>query len=104
MKLHIEPNDLELVRAILRTHIPEVAVWAFGSRVHGENLKTFPDLDLVIMTERPLEPLRFAEIKDAFSDSALPFKVDLLDWSTTSESFRALIDREHLVIRDGTIT
>jgi len=104
MKLHVEPKDLELVRDILQNYLPDFDVWAFGSRVHGENLKPFSDLDLVVITEQPLDSLLFAELKDAFADSPLPFKVDLLDWSTTNESFRQLINKEHQIIQYGNLT
>ncbi len=98
MILQIEAQELATVQTILRAYVPGFEVRAFGSRVHGKNLKKYSDLDLVVMTERPLDALQLAELKDAFSDSALSFKVDLLDWSTTSESFRQLISRGYLVI------
>ncbi len=97
--LRIEPQELEILRKILRAHLFGVEVWAFGSRVHGENLKPFSDLDLVVITEAPLDALRMAELKDAFSESALPFKVDMLDWSTTNEQFQKLIRKNYVVVQ-----
>jgi len=97
--LKVEPRELEILRRILRAHVPGLEVWAFGSRVHGENLKPFSDLDLVLVTETPLDALRMAELKDALSASALPFKVDVLDWSTTNERFQQVIRKNYLVVR-----
>ena len=62
----------------------------FGSRAGGSP-KKFSDLDLAIMTDAPLGPARMAELRYAFSESNLPIKVDIVDWSELSESFRALI-------------
>ena len=39
-----------------------------------------------------------ADLKQAFSDSALPYKVDLVLWSETSENFKQLIASNHRVI------
>ena len=97
--LKLEPSEIEIVRKILLVHLPGIEVWAFGSRVHGDNLKPFSDIDLVVITETPLDVLRMAELKAAFSASALPFKVDLLDWSTTNVRFRNQILKHYLVIQ-----
>ena len=48
--LDLDPRDLAAVRAILRRHVPEFAVRAFGSRVRGTARRT-SDLDLAIMTD-----------------------------------------------------
>lgn len=97
--MHIKAAELETVLAIIRAHVPEHEVWAFGSRVHGRNLKRFSDLDLAVITDRPLDPLCLADLKEAFTESDLPFKVDVLDWSVTNERFRRIIEREHVVVR-----
>ena len=97
--MHIDANSLETVQRILRSHLPGCEIWAFGSRVHGRNLKKFSDLDLAIISTTPLDPLLLADLKEAFSESDLPFKVDLLDRSTVSEIFRRIIDKKHVVIQ-----
>ena len=97
--LKIEPDDLKTVQDILRAHLPGVEVRAFGSRVHGENLKPFSDLDLAIITESPLDIGKMTELKEAFAESSLPIKVDLLDWSVASERFKNLIAHSFCVIQ-----
>lgn len=98
-ELKVEPQDLRIIQQILRTHVPGVEVWAFGSRVHGENLKPFSDLDLVVISPDPLPFLQLLDLKEAFAESDLPFKVDLLDWSTLDESFRERIAQSYLVVQ-----
>ena len=99
--MHIDVAALDEVLNILRAHVPEYEVWAFGSRVHGRNLKPFSDLDLVVITAEPLDLLRLADLKEAFTESDLPFKVDLLDWATVNDRFRRIIEKEHVVVKKG---
>ena len=53
------------------------------------------------MTETPLPPARMADLRDAFSDSDLPFKVDLVDWAATKENFRKIIKKGYVVLKGG---
>lgn len=98
--IEIDADHLEIVRDILRTHVPHCEVWAFGSRVKG-NVKPYSDLDLVVMTESPLPLSVSAALSDAFSDSDLPWKVDVVDWATVSESFREVIERQRVVVQEA---
>ena len=96
--IEIGPPDLAQVTEILHRHVPEFEVRAFGSRVSGRPRRT-SDLDLVLMTDKPLALMRLADLRDAFSGSDLSFKVDLLDWATTSEAFRRIIERGYALIQ-----
>jgi uncharacterized protein len=88
--IHLEPRHLETVRQILSTHVPEIEVRAFGSRVAG-GAKPYSDLDLVFMGSKPLSPRKRALLEEAFSESNLPIRVDLVDWADASERFREII-------------
>lgn len=46
-------NQLEIVQAILRKHVPDQEVWAFGSRAKG-TARQYSDLDLAVITDTPL--------------------------------------------------
>jgi predicted nucleotidyltransferase len=96
--IDLSHEDLATVTSILRRHIPELEVRAFGSRVFGKARKT-SDLDLALMTDRPLELARMADLREAFTESDLPFKVDLVDWAAASDSFRRIIEKNFVVIR-----
>lgn len=82
---------------ILRRHVPGRIVRVFGSRVQG-TAKPFSDLDLAIMGDEPLDFRTHAALKDAFAESNLPFRVDLVDWATTSDIFKGIIEGEFEVI------
>ena len=73
---------------------------AFGSRVQG-NAKPFSDLDLAVMGETPLDFRQLAALKDAFAESNLPFRVDVVDWAATSEAFRGIIEEAFEVVVEG---
>ncbi|MBI2094700.1 MAG: nucleotidyltransferase domain-containing protein [Candidatus Omnitrophica bacterium] len=94
------PRDLDTVRRILARGVPEYDVYAFGSRVAGKARKA-SDLDLAVMTDEPLPALRVADLREAFSESDLPFKVDLVDWAGAKEDFKKLIRQNRLKIQSG---
>ncbi|MGA2350287.1 MAG: nucleotidyltransferase domain-containing protein [Terracidiphilus sp.] len=96
--IDIRSAEWEIVSSILERHVPCLEVWAFGSRVKG-TAKPFSDLDLAILGSQPLTLSTLAELADDFSESDLPFKVDIVDWATTSERFRKVIEEERVVLR-----
>jgi predicted nucleotidyltransferase len=98
--LLVKPDELAIVHEILARCIPEREVWAFGSRVSGA-CKPYSDLDLVVIGQNPLPLSLLAELEEAFTESPLSFKVDLVDWATTQESFRGIIQQNYLVIQSA---
>lgn len=98
--LDVTPDELVTIRAILNEHVPDLCAWAFGSRVTGRR-KRHSDLDLVLITQTPLPLAKLGMIEEAFVDSDLPFRVDVLDWARTSEEFRAVIRRRYVPIVEG---
>ncbi len=88
-----------IVRDILRQQVPDCEVWAFGSRV-AMAAKRFSDLDIVVKGAVPPGLSRMAALKEALSDSALPFKVDVVDWTSTEASFREIIDQHKILLQD----
>jgi uncharacterized protein len=80
----------EILAKHLTQHLPDVEAWAFRSRI-TPHFKPWSDLDLAIITKAPLTPRELALLANDFSESELPFKVDLIDWSMASPEFQALI-------------
>lgn len=97
--IDIRPDHWQIVRDILRKHVPQYEVWAFGSRAKWL-AKQYSDLDLAIITDRPLSLAISAALADDFSESDLPWKVDVVDWATTGESFRKIIERDKVVVQE----
>ena len=78
--------------------MPQYEVWAFGSRAKW-TAKPYSDLDLAIIADTPLSSGESAVLADDFSESDLPWKVDVVDWSVTTETFRQIIARDKVVIK-----
>jgi predicted nucleotidyltransferase len=83
--LYLTPSEWEQVVAILAGVIPEKKVWAFGSRATGVRLKRFSDLDLAV--EGRLSWAERAGLGEAFDESALPFKVDVVELGLVEAGF-----------------
>lgn len=96
--IDVQPDQWPIVRDILLKHVPGYAVWAFGSRAKG-TAKSFSDLDLVVIADSPLSLDLLAGLRDDFTQSNLPWKVDVVDWATTSEVFRSIMARDKVVIQ-----
>jgi type I restriction enzyme S subunit len=73
--------------------MPQFEVWAFGSRAKW-TAKVYSDLDLAIITNKPLPLELSVKLSDDFSESDLPWKVDVVDWVSTSETFRQIIEQD----------
>lgn len=90
--IHIDEKDRDLVKKILRVFLPEGRkVVAFGSRVTGAHLKRYSDLDLCVMGDTPLPSSDLSNLYDAFANSNLPMRVDIVDWASTKPNFQAII-------------
>lgn len=96
--LQVTPQQWQIIQGILQQYLPGYAVWAFGSRVAGP-CKPYSDLDLAIVGAQPLPMQMLAQVAEAFSESDLPWKVDLIDWATTSEAFQQRVLARKLVLR-----
>jgi len=99
-KIDLKPEDWDEVCRILKTHLPEYPVWAFGSRVKG-TAKPYSDLDLAIIAPLPLSLTEMATVKEAFDESDLSIRVDIVDWATTSDTFRKIIEQDKVVVQEG---
>lgn len=89
----IDPHHLKTITEILMRFVPDRVVCAFGSRVTGK-AKKFSDLDIAIMGDVAVPLSTLANLREEFIESYLPFRVDVLDWATTSEEFRAAIIKQ----------
>ena len=88
--------ELAEVCEILKLHLPaNISVGVFGSRASGQP-KPWSDLDLVLDGGAPLPLSLMATLAEAFDESALPWKVDLVDRRAISEAFGRIVDAGRL--------
>ena len=97
--LDLRPDHMDIVRDVLRRHVPDRKVLAFGSRVTW-TAKHYSDLDLAVLGDEPLPLDLTSALAESFDDSDLPFKVDVVDWASTSKSFRKVIKTSCVVLVD----
>ncbi len=100
--IEISPRDWADVLRILHEQVPTFEVWAFGSRAK-RMAKPYSDLDLALITFQPLTLEQMAAITDAFATSDLPIRVDVVDWASTSEAFRKIIERDRVVLQKAAV-
>jgi predicted nucleotidyltransferase len=98
--MDLTPAQLKIVKATLQKHLAGIEVRAFGSRVQGK-AKTWSDLDLAVISDKKISPIIIENLRTAFAESDLPFRVDILDWHDISSEFRALIDAKYEVIQSA---
>ena len=98
--IDIRPDHWEIVQRILQEYVPNLEVWAFGSRAKW-SAKEFSDLDLAIITDEPLPLDTSAALSEAFSESDLPWKVDVVDWASVGDELKKVITRDKVVLKNG---
>jgi predicted nucleotidyltransferase len=100
LSLSLRSEHVQELRRLIATHLPHEEVWAYGSRVNGTAHDT-SDLDLVVRHPGDLKARQgaaLADLKEAFSESNLPFLVDLLDWARLPPAFWDTIAEHHEVL------
>ena len=101
--LHIDlpADDRRLVLNILCAQLPQnTKVWVFGSRATGR-ARRYSDLDLAIDAGRRLTLDETARLTEAFSDSDLPYRVDLVDWHDIDDRWRQTIAAERAALSEA---
>ena len=96
--IDLSPYQLEIVLNILKKHVPQFEVRAFGSR-YKWTAKDYSDLDLVIVGNAILDRKIIYDLQEAFSESDLPIRVDVLDWYAISDEFKQIINQGYEVIQ-----
>ncbi len=98
-RLHLLSKHRRVLEALLQKHLPDVEVWAYGSRVNGRS-HDGSDLDLALrgpdLNEIPMSKL--GEFEEAVRESNIPFLVEARDWARLPERFHREIEREHVVL------
>jgi uncharacterized protein len=97
MSIDLQARHLAEVRRILAALVPHAQAWLFGSRANGA-AKEFSDVDIALEAEGPLDLGILAALDLEFAESDLPMKVDVVDLARVDASFRALIERNHVVL------
>ena len=98
--IDITDNQRHIILALFAKYLPNVMIWAYGSRVKG-TARPHSDLDLVAFTSSE-QKRAVSDLKEALEESNLPFRVDLFTWNEIPEQFKKNIEHEHVDLIDDT--
>lgn len=89
-----------MIQKILSTEIPDMEVWAYGSRVNGKSHEG-SDLDLVIInpSHKNQPQKNIARLRELFSESKIPILIDLHDWAELPEDFKKIIQENYIILQ-----
>ena len=84
---------------LFEKHVSDIEIWAYGSRVSGD-CHSASDLDLVLRSSQlnkiPVE--KISALREAFTESNIPFLVELRDWARLPNSFKKEIESNYVVL------
>jgi predicted nucleotidyltransferase len=95
--LGMKPHEWDQVCEVLQKIVPENRVWAFGSRATGKMLKRYSDLDLAVAGA--LSWRQRTDLTEAFEESLLPIKVDVIELDSVDEDFRQRIEKDFVLVQ-----
>jgi uncharacterized protein len=98
-KLHLRPQDRERLITFLEIYLPDVEVWAYGSRVNGRS-HDGSDLDLVLRSPEltPIDIDKLSALDEALRESNIPIIIEVRDWTRLPESFHSEIESNYVVV------
>ena len=101
-RLHLSTKHRRVLETLLREHLPDVEVWAYGSRVNGRS-HDGSDLDLVLLGPglKEIPTGQLSDFEEAVRESTIPFLVEARDWSRLPERFHREIERNYVVLVGG---
>lgn len=98
-RMNLSARHRRVLEALLREHLPDVEVWAYGSRVSGLAHEG-SDLDLVLrgpgLEDIPADQL--LDFEEAVRESSIPFLVEARDWARLPQRFHRVIEQEYVVV------
>ena len=99
LELILDSEDRTLARRILRAFAPHCEAWVFGSRATGRNVRKSSDLDIALLSDPPMDWGDLEDLRDLFSASNLPMRVDLVALDSLPPLVRQNVEAEHVVLR-----
>lgn len=100
MKFGLEQRYIDFILQVLRNNITEkeAKFYIFGSRAKG-NYKQYSDIDIAVkLPEEKLSAGILGKILIEFSDSTLPYEVDVVDLNAIDDMFKNLISKSLIEI------
>ena len=96
--IDITVGQRKAVLVLLERHLPNTAAWVCGSHAQWTS-RPQSDLDMVVFAT-PEQARRVSDLREAFEQNNLPFRVGLFVWDAVPEQFRKHIKRDHVVLAE----
>ena len=96
--INVSRKHLGTIKRILAEYVGDCEVRVFGSRVMG-TAKNHSDLDLTVVAPNKIKRRTKMLLREAFEESDLPFRVDVIDYNAISDEFRAIINAKYEVLQ-----
>ncbi|MCY3951861.1 MAG: restriction endonuclease subunit S [bacterium] len=96
--IDLNPRSLQTVERILADYVPHCEVRAYGSRAKWE-AKDYSDLDLAVVGAGKCDGRILGDLREAFEESDLPIRVEVVDWHAIDDAFRSRIEPDCVVIQ-----
>lgn len=88
--IDLEPVYLNELKSILKKYFKDEKILIYGSRARGKSHRC-SDIDIAVFGDGAISIETLSFIDDEFSESDIPYNVDLIDASRIDESFRQII-------------
>jgi predicted nucleotidyltransferase len=95
--IQLDKKHYAIIGQVLKSQIEQHKIYVFGSRAKSMARK-FSDLDLFLDGE-PLPYEELSKLKDAFSESDLPYFVDILQKHSLSDEMFESIKKDFVEIK-----
>ncbi len=94
-------NPLEKLKGIILKYLKDedVKVVLFGSRARGEFVNT-SDVDVGIIVGKGADRKKLILLREYIDELNIPYKVEIVDFSTVSEEFKNMVLKEAVVWKD----
>jgi predicted nucleotidyltransferase len=77
----------------------KTSVYLFGSRARGDH-KVYSDVDIGLIPEAELSRKKISQLLEIFENSAIPYKVEIINLEETTDDFRKQAMRDAVVWKD----
>ena len=84
--IKVNKRDLTTIKNILAEYVPWCEARVFGSRIKGK-AKPYSDIDIALVGPTKIGLRIKSQLRYAFEESDLPYRVDIVDWKTLSKDF-----------------
>ncbi len=90
----LEKRHIDFILDTLKQYIPNGKFYIFGSRAKGTN-KEYSDIDIAVKCDdEKISADILGKLLITFTDSTLPYEVDIVDLNAIDENFKTLIEND----------